>query len=559
MTLKQQRTNSRWSSCVAVIAIGTVLSLGISVFPAGGSALPALQDPAALTANLSTPFSGCDPVGGSVSPASAQALSLVLPSAFITNPDGTVVQAPSFLAQAEVQSLSPLKIIYSILPNARWISGAPLGLRDFITTWKWGRNGFGPDANLYRQIRSITRGPSLHQIVVTFSTSTNNWQALFSPLLPSSFGLSGAGSCAYPTSNIDLSAGPYVIASSTPTTIVLIKNPHWWGSDAPFPSIELLGNTTSPDSLFGTTSNVGLDDTPGFSPSGTLAITSIASVSSKSDLSNLLLSLDFDSSRRHGLSKPLRLAVSEYVNRQQLIQATVGRVVSTVVPASSHLYSQGQISTSMNSPAPAWTRESKRQRQLLASKSLSALGMHKSNGFWVRKNGTMLSLSLGVPANDPWAVDVASVVKDQLISQGITVRLVGLATSSAVASAIEHSQVSGGFVSRPSSAFLSEAMAWFDSQSLAVTSAYWSGFNSPAINKLAHKASQQMNPQNAAPLYQSIDTSLWTSLPSLPLLTEVQTIAWSSAIQGVTTNPFPPGVLGGLLTWDVTAVNPSSV
>jgi ABC-type transport system substrate-binding protein len=99
-------------------------------------------------------------------------------------------------------------------------------------------------------------------------------------------------------------------------------------------------------------------------------------------------------------------------------------------------------------------------------------------------------------------------------------------------------------------------MAWFDSRSLAVTSAYWSGFNSQTINKMAHKASQQMNPQNAAPLYQSIDTSLWTSLPSLPLLTEVQTIAWSSAIQGVTTNPFPPGVLGGLLTWDVTAVNP---
>ena len=84
----------------------------------------------------------------------------------------------------------------------------------------------------------------------------------------------------------------------------------------------------------------------------------------------------------------------------------------------------------------------------------------------------------------------------------------------------------------------------------------WSGFTSKAITTLAQRASTDMNPQTAEPLYAAINSSLLQAVPTWPLYTEPLVTAWSSALTGVDANPYPPGTLSAILAWAPASPNP---
>ena len=284
--------------CGRVVSVAVALLLCLVLLSSSPQVGAASSSPeTGLSSSLPEPFAGCDPVGANPSASTVQALSLVLPEAFTSTPKGTITQATSFLDQAEVQSLKPLVVIYSIKKGATWVDNRAIGLSDFVTTWKWGAKGVGPAATQYRQVVSIKKGKNASQVLVKFSTPTSNWRALFSPLLPATVSTSELASCSLPSAATDLSAGPYVIASASPSAITLGPNPRWWGPAAMFSEITLSGGVNASATQFTTPLQAGLAEATWFSPGVLEGIVSEPGVSSHVDFSNRILSLDFATTR----------------------------------------------------------------------------------------------------------------------------------------------------------------------------------------------------------------------------------------------------------------------
>ena len=556
---------TRFRGPLAAGLLSIAVLVGIVSQPLEASAAPSSVAPvdSSLQATLSSQFLGCDPAGSTVSPATAQALSLVLPEAFTTNAAGVVVQASSFLQQAEVQSLNPLVVAYSILPNARWIDGRTIGLADFLATWKWGVKGSGPAVGQYRSILSIKKATVPHQVLVQFKQPTNSWRALFSPLLPATTPFQALAGCSTPDAALDLSGGPYVIASSSPSAMVLIKNPRWWGAPAPFSTLVLSGEINPTVDQFVGTDNYGIAEA-NWLPSQVIAsIASSPGVSSHGAVSNQIVSLDFNTNAKGAVTLPLRRALAALINRPALVTQNVSPVNPEIAPAASHLFSQGQpgyVGPTAKSIATAVTTTTMPLRPSpelqTASRLLHKAGYQRVEGHWSTRTGKVLVVSLAVPFDDRWAATSASAIKTQLAAQGIQVRMTIVANSEAAAASLRSNRVMTAIIVRPSDLYLAHSAAWFTTSPGVAPVALWAGYQNRALNRLAMQAEQNMNPTDALPLYQQIDASLWNAMPSLPLFTEPSLLAWSTAVDGVAMNPFPPGTLSALLTWKLSQPTP---
>ena len=88
--------------------------------------------------------------------------------------------------------------------------------------------------------------------------------------------------------------------------------------------------------------------------------------------------------------------------------------------------------------------------------------------------------------------------------------------------------------------YLSQTLAWY-TMLLGPPgkngSQDWTGFSDSKFDQLVQTASQQFNPNTAAPYYSQADTLLWDDMVSLPLFAEPTALVWSRTIGGVNATP----------------------
>ena len=565
MSLRQ----SARRTCAPVVLAGVLLAGLCIAGPLGAAELPPSSGPLLVT--VPRPLVGCDPVGSQVPSATAEVLSLVLPTAYVTTARGTITQAASFLESAEVHGLNPLVVVYTIKKQAQWSDGTPITGADFVATWHIGANGMGPAWQQYRLIKSISSSPNSSTVTVTFRGTTNAWQALFSPLLPARASTLSRTTCTSPTPLVDLSAGPSVIVDATQEHVTLTRNPSWWGAAPVFDPVVVTGpHTLSSPPASGLPLVVSQD--PWFSQATLANASSNPGASSILDLSNRLLSLDFATSGANRLSPDLRLGLAGLLDRSALVASTTDGVAPMVNPATSHLISQGlpnyptsssvpdryQVSTPTTqlSPEPSTTTTTDPKNSFAEAEShLRRAGFTKIDGRWLSRSGAQLHVDLGVPGDDRWAQTVAFGVILQLGAQGILVSMVGQPGSFEVAHGLQSSQFQMGLIARTTDSFPAHACTWFSNSTVGPASPLWAGFNDPKVNKMAVSAAQQLNAQDAIPADEEIDQRLWELMPSLPVMTEPMALVWSSGVDGVSPDPYPPGTLWWMTTWKLLSAS----
>ena len=338
MTLRRSGGSHLAGSLAVLVAM-----VVIAVVPALGAGATTTPSPAArsLEVDLPQPLVGCDPVGRSVPSSTQQLLSLVLPSAYVTSPRGVIQQANSFLVQAEVHSLSPLVVAYTLRSGSRWSDGVPISVADFVATWRDGAAGTGPAQAQYQLISSISSRPGSSDVVVTFREPTSAWQSLFSPLLPAQVRPAAFATCSTPSAAVDLSAGPYVLTDVTSTHAALVRNPSWWGSTPAFDPLVIEGGLSLADAQPAPPQSLVLSQASWLSPDTLASITSAPAVSSTLDFSNRLVSADFNTSRQGTLPLEVRLGIAGLIDRSAVVAATADAIYPSVEPATSHLLTQG--------------------------------------------------------------------------------------------------------------------------------------------------------------------------------------------------------------------------
>ncbi|MFP7695729.1 ABC transporter family substrate-binding protein [Trueperella sp. LYQ143] len=161
-------------------------------------------------------------------------------------PNKNYVESYEFNDKGEGDAAMVVKL--KLNPSAKWNSGTPITVNDYIATWKAcshqveGVTCASDDG--WKQISSIEPGANEFEVVAKYSEKYPDWSANFSTVGPAA-GLSDQAT--FDTGWLDAVAsekfgtGPFHITKGDPATnvITLERNPNWWGPKAKLDTVTI--------------------------------------------------------------------------------------------------------------------------------------------------------------------------------------------------------------------------------------------------------------------------------------------------------------------------------
>lgn len=524
-----------------------------------------------LTLGIDQAPNGCNPNTATGDTAADQlVLTPVLPSAFVTSAVGASVYDSAVITQAELVSTNPQTVVYTIDPKAVWSNGTPITANDFIYAWEQQRGpvpaipGAGAPSDSvattlgYDDIKSVTGSNGGRTVTVVFSTPFADWKMLFHDLLPANVlqRTGWAPACATVDPAVDLSGGPFELASVSSSRIVLVRNPKWWGQTPDLDRIVIrIARNDAQLASWLTSGRVQVVEPDQVDQQFLQDVTSHPTVVSAEGASSTFVQLEFSTTGAITGDLRVREAIAHAIDRQSLVEQVVGSVDTTIVPAASHLYAQGQTSYPSPVPPPVQvaaqpgytaptvpssptaadpfplTADPDQTTSLLIEAGYN-LG---PGGQWVQPDGKPLVLDMVVDADDGWTVQAASVISRQLEADGIAVDETTAPSAAAAGMVLAGGQADMAVIPTEATPYPSEALAWY-TQVLGPAgqngSQDYSNYDDPTLTNQLVKASEELNPVTAAPMYTQADLMLWKAMVALPLFTEPVALAWSSYTTG---------------------------
>lgn len=530
---------------------------------------------------------GCNPhTPGGNSPATRLLLGAVLPSPFTISPNGTPTPNPNLISQSELVGTKPETIVYTLNPRAVWSDGVPITAADFTYAWAQQRANPTVGPNMvasvagYRDITSVTGTDKGRTVKVVFHTPFADWQTLFANLLPAHV-MEKVGwnpACTTVDPSIDMSGGPFEISSASAQTVVLSRNPKWWGV-APNSNQITVHVASSTDQLaqWMRTGYVQVALPSTVTASFLTEMTSLPDVQSSVSLSGTLLQLEMSSGPNTPLAPDVRFAIALSVNRQALVTQQADWALPAVQVASSHIYVQGESgyhpstttpttvasggSVSTTSTSTTLINQGGSVNFPTTSSPVQAAALMVASGFdrtpptpWHTAFGVPFTLHLVVDNGDPWAAATTPQLVSQLESAGFAVTVYSVDSAAQAGSVLSNGFADLALLPRTSTSFLSQSLAWYTTL-LGPTgqngSQDWTNYDNSTFNQLVTTASEQLNPNTAATDYAAADTQLWSSLVALPLFAEPSALVWSRKLGGVVATPTSDSLLWYAQFWAV--------
>ena len=513
--------------------------------------------------------SGCNPnTPSGDTPATLSVLAGVLPSPYVVDANGMPVANSDLIASAEPLNLTPLTVVYTLNPKAVWSDGVPITAADFKYAWEQQRGdsaGAATDVVSvagYRDIESVAGTNGGHTVTVKFKTAFADWQMLFSNLLPAHV-MEKVGwnpSCSSVSPSIDLSGGPFELSSVSAASIKLVQNPKWWGTPANSKSIVVhLAASTAQLQSWMLDGTVQVAEPTTVTTSFLTAVTGLAGAASDVDTSNTLLQLDMASSLDARLSPDLRTAIALSINRQQLLDQQAGWAVPGLAVADSHIYVEGQpgykpapsgaVSTTTIPPTTSSTSTTvigaggsvnfpltPVPQQAAAFLAASGLVKTADSPYYHYPFGVPFTLHMIVDGSDSWAASAAPAIRADLVAAGINTDIQMANSAPAAGEALAGGYADMALLPVTFSPYPAQTLAWYTTLLGAPGkngSEDWTGYDNTQFEQLVESASQQLNADTAASMYQQADMQLWDQMVALPLYAEPAALAWSRSVGGV--------------------------
>ncbi len=168
----------------------------------------------------------------------------LLPSAFVVKPDFTLALNTDVLESAEVVSVDPQVVVYTIRKEAVWSDGTPITGDDFVYLWKTQNRRDCADCKInapdgHDLISKIELDATKKTVKATFSKPFVGWKGLFMFLYPAHLAAQHgtlAESYNWLSNTVPTwSGGPYMIQSFVPGQLVtMVPNPKWYGKQGPY-------------------------------------------------------------------------------------------------------------------------------------------------------------------------------------------------------------------------------------------------------------------------------------------------------------------------------------
>ncbi|PXY26620.1 ABC transporter substrate-binding protein [Prauserella sp. PE36] len=283
------------------------------------------------------------------------ALKGVLPSTFVSNPDLKFAMNEDVLESAEQVNTNPQTIEYKIKQEAVWSDGTPISAEDFIYIWKTQNGRDCPDCAVattagYDQVRSVEGSDNGKTVTVTYEKPFTDWQQLWEsgqPIYPahiakqhgdlntpqglkSAFDWFGANMPTY-------SGGPYKIEDFQKNrSLTLVPNERWWGEKPKLDRIIFRIITDAAQEPTALQNNEVQIIYPQPQVDLVNQVRNIPNVSSYVGLGLTWEHFDFNLDTPALKDKALRQALFTAVDRQALIDGTVGQFTDKVEPLNSN-------------------------------------------------------------------------------------------------------------------------------------------------------------------------------------------------------------------------------
>ncbi len=546
----------------ALAGVGATLALTLTLASVA-PAQPITDNQRTLVVSLPGPFNGCGYLDAGATPTSNAIGDLVLPSAFSTNPNGNLVGAGGPIATAELVSLSPETVVYTIAPDQTWSNGHPFTGADLVAWWQRARTLASVVSDGYRNITSLKVGARGLSVTATFGVAYANWNQLFRDVQApgSTPGCDIANLVTRP------SLGPYVVQSATRTRVVLTMNPRWSLDPGRYGRLVLVADAPLPSSRTTFFAGYSYSVTP-----ATLQTLS-ARPWMASHLGNVSSIEEMTFAPSSALSRRLlvREALSWLIGRQALINRLWGTVTFSPSVAASALYSQGQP----NYPGGSGTGPVGQTTTTLATTTttlsgvpptgvtdcascvpgaLNAAGFTKVSGQWRSASGQPLSLTL-VTGSSGLDQATSSLVAATWRAAGIGVSVTTVASDMAAAQSVALSHGDVAIFARPTST--SPAYAARSFTGAAFPDSYPSGVDLPFATTLLNRALANFNPAAAASTWHQLDKLLLASFWVRPLFTPPSLVTWTTTVGGVNGSLSVSGFTDEITGWNTIPASTS--
>jgi len=506
-----------------------------------------------IDVSLPGPFNGCTFFDAGATPTSNAINDLIVPSAFLTSSAGNPYGENGPIASAELTSLTPETVKYTITPNEKWSDGVTFNGGDLLAWWQRARGLRTVLSDGYRDIKTLTVSTDGLGVTAVFATPYADWNLLFRDVEAqgTSSGCSLASLLARP------SLGPYSVFSATSKRIVLLMNKHWPVDTERFGRIVITSSGALPKSVNADFVNFSLVVNRGL----VQAISARPNVMSHIGTSSNIEEISFASDRPLIKRIAIREALSWSINRQSLINQLWGAVTFSPSVAASALFSQGQS----NYPGPAGTSPSAQTTTTIQAPNTAhngledclqcAIDLLSQTGFvhhvsgWQSLSRVPLVLKMAVGPS-PLDQSVATSVVAQWAAIGIKVDVVEMRSDIAAAVATATNADDMAVFARPTISAVSYAARSWSGPGYA--DAYPSGWRAVAVTKLFNQAIANFNPVTAASTWLQMDQHIQNSYWVRPLFTSPSLLAWTNTLTGVTTSFSVPGLLDEVPGWSVS-------
>ena len=354
--------------------------------------------------------------------------SLFLPSFVSLTADGGWKADPDYATDVRLLSVDPQVVEVQINPEAVWSDGTPITVADVAANWQ-ALNDTDPDFEvtsvaIWQDVESVTAGTDERDVLIQFAQPNADWPAALTYLYPAwavdtpehfaeawRTGPFAADGTTY------VSGGPFVVTTidARAGTIVLGRNPAWWGEVPRLDSVVLTAVTrTSQGQAFANREIDAVNLNSDADAYRTAQARSDASVLRSQGATARLLALNAQAPALSDVRVRHALALS--LDREVLARAVLSGVGSPVLVQGSLLFAPGQ---------PGYTDHMSALLDggMTEARTLLAEAGYDTSGDRATKDGQALTVRFVIPADVPASSSVAQLVAQQAARAGITVTI----------------------------------------------------------------------------------------------------------------------------------------
>src|SRR3954451_11004026 len=501
-------------------------------------------------------------------------LGRVLPSVYVVQPDFTVQYDHELLADEPQNSVvaGHQTTVYHLNPAAVWSDGTAITADDFAYTWhvSTAPDQGGCDGNMstagLENISAVTGSDDGRTVTVTYDAPFADWQALFSgsqPLLPAHLmaDSDAVAQCApfaagWGTADglpEDISGGPWQLKKSNidvaDQTAVLTPNPTYWGAAPKLsrlvftgvgadPTVQVQGLENHELSLVHPQPQLDLVD----------QLENLPDVTSESTFGLTFEHLDFNTQDPQLADVNVRRAFAMALDRQEIVDQTVGQIAPDAQVLDNHLYVNNQPEYQDNAPTQYKSQDVAGAKALL-EESGYVLG---ADGIYA-KGRQRLSFAIDTTPGNALRETTITVLAQQLAQAGIEVTYnpnPDLFSGPDPPTSV----VAGGF-----------QIALFASTGSPFATGLIPTYQSPArgfgqnvsragtaeIDALLDKVATDQDATQQAVDVNAADRLLWEQLATIPLYQKPTLIAYDSSLRNVRNNASQSGVLWNSDDWSL--------